>query len=116
MTMYSKNTQVGTYSSRFEAKIGQNLSKQEAVYCYLNANVLQLYLLNSLFKILVGVFLVVEFYPWFQLYFPLFVKSLSKIYHTPKQMKIKLKLKIKILNCNIIVPGMSRILHKLLFS
>lgn len=59
-----------------------------------------IYLLNSLFKILFGVFVLVKFYPWFQCYFPLFVKSLSYIYHTPKQKKIKLKPKIK-LNCNI---------------
>ena len=62
---------------------------------------LQFYLLNSLFKILFGVFVVVKFYPWFQFYFPLIVKSLSYISHTPKQKKIKLKPKVK-LNFNII--------------
>ena len=42
----------------------------------------------------------VEFYPWFNFYFPLFLYSLSVHYHARKQREIKIAQRIK-LNHNI---------------
>ena len=59
--------------------------------------------------VLTIVYVVVQFYPWFKPYFPLFQTP----YHTQKQRKMKFKSRIK-LNHNIYInPGMTCMVYML---
>ena len=61
----------------------------------------------------VYIYVVVQFYPWFKFYFPLF-QTHYQHYHTQKQREIKLKPRIK-LNHNIYINGSSYYMGALWF-